>query len=70
MSVRIAVVQHNREIYGLALSKGFVRFEKNACAAEIAGDAFAVFKLYGCCTPVTSRPVFFFGFFHYPSSRF
>lgn len=27
-SVRIDVFQHNREIYGLALSKGFVRFKK------------------------------------------
>lgn len=28
-SVRIDVFQHNCELYGLAVSKGFVRFKKN-----------------------------------------
>jgi hypothetical protein len=69
-SFRINVFQYNREIYGLALSKRFLCLKKNSCAAEIAGDALAIFKLYGRCIPVSSCPLFF-GFFHepYPSSR-
>lgn len=62
-SFRINIFQHNRKIDGLALSKRFLRFKKNSCAAEIAGDPFAIFKLYGCRIPVTSRP-FFLRFFH------
>jgi hypothetical protein len=60
---RIDLLQDNREIDGLALGERFLRFEKNSRAAEIAGDAFAVFELHGCCITVAGCP-FFHGFFH------